>query len=189
MTNNDATIEDHIAAVLSKLGLDLEDRSIKDTPSRVAKMLQSFCQPFDAGALLTRSFQSEDSGSIVAQANIPFVMLCEHHLMPAIGQAYIAYLPHEGKVVGLSKLARLVDCVGREKPSLQESINDRIAKLLDEHLKPKGVLVVIKAEHTCMTCRGAKVPNVQTITSIVKGIFRDVAQARQEAFALLRLNS
>ena len=180
-------LQDHMAEILTGLGMNLNDPSIAETPKRVIKMLASFNQPFDPSALLTRSFQSRDSGSIVAQSNIPFVMLCEHHLMPAIGHAYLAYLPHKGKVVGLSKLARLVDAVGRERPSLQESINDRIAYLLFEHLEAKGVLVVIKAEHTCMTCRGAKTPGVCTTTSIVKGIFRDVPAAREEAFTLLGL--
>jgi GTP cyclohydrolase I len=180
-------LQDHMAEILAGLGMNLDDPSVSETPKRVIKMLASFNQPFDAKTLLTRSFQSRDSGSIVAQSNIPFVMLCEHHLMPAIGQAYLAYLPHRGKVVGLSKLARLVDAVGRERPSLQETINDRIAYLLKEHLEATGVLVVIKAEHTCMTCRGAKTPGVVTTTSTVKGIFKNVPQAREEAFTLLGL--
>lgn len=173
--------------ILTEFNLDVEDPSIKDTPIRFAKFLASFNQPFDAGSMLKRSFQSADTSSIVAQSNIPFVMLCEHHLMPAIGHAHIAYLPANGIVVGLSKLTRLVRCVGHERPSLQETINDRIASLLHEHLKPKGVLVVIQAEHTCMTCRGAEAPGVVTSTSIVRGAFRDTPQARVEAFNLLQL--
>jgi GTP cyclohydrolase I len=181
-------MHDHMAEILIGLGLDLNDPSIRDTPSRIIRMYLEFNQPFDAKALLTRSFQSADTGSIVAQSDIPFVMLCEHHFLPAIGKAYVAYLPNEGAVVGLSKLARLVEAVGKERPSLQETINDRIANLLTQHLKPKGTLVVIKAEHTCMTCRGARAPGVTTTTSIVKGAFRDVPHARSEAFSLLGLN-
>lgn len=182
-------LQDHMTEILIGLGLDTDDPSIKDTPARVIKMLASFCQPFDPQALLVRGFQSADTASVVSQSDIPFTMLCEHHLMPAIGKAYIAYLPHKGHVVGLSKLSRLVDAVGRERPGLQESINDRIANLMQLYLEPKGVMVVIKAEHTCMTCRGAKAPGVKTTTSIVKGAFRDVPHLRAEAFCLLGLNS
>jgi GTP cyclohydrolase IA len=181
-------MEDAILMVLVQLGMDTSDPSIKDTPARVVRMLMSFNQPFDPAKLLETSFQSADTSSIVAQSRIPFAMLCEHHLLPAMGHAHIAYLPHGGRVVGLSKLARLVEAVGHEKPSLQETINDRIANLLSEYLQPKGVIVVIQAEHTCMTCRGARAPGVVTSTSIVKGAFRDVIQARQEAFSLMGIH-
>ena len=180
-------IAGYVKHILNELGLDIGDPSIADTPMRWAKMIAGFNTPFNAEALLTRSFQSADSTAIVAQTRIPFAMLCEHHLLPAHGHAHIAYLPSKGVVVGLSKLARLVDCVGHERPSLQETINDRIVNLLSEHLEPKGVICVIQAEHTCMTCRGASTPGVVTSTSVVKGAFRDAPQARTEAFQLFQL--
>jgi GTP cyclohydrolase I len=184
---NREVLASYVTHILNEVGLDLQDPSIKDTPVRWVKMLLAFNTPFDAKALLTKSFQSADSTAIVAQTKIPFAMLCEHHLLPAYGHAHIAYLPQDGVVVGLSKLARLVDAVGHEKPFLQESINDRIVNLLSEHLKPRGVICVIQAEHTCMTCRGVSTPGVITSTSVVKGAFRDAPQARAEAFQLFQL--
>lgn len=179
-------LEELMRHVLTGVGMDVNNESIKDTPARFIRMLKSFNQPFDAEALLKRSFQSTDSGSVVSQTQIPFTMLCEHHLMPAWGHAHIAYLPSRGVVVGLSKLARLVQAVGREKPGLQESMNDYIAELLKEHLSP-NVMVVIQAEHSCMTCRGACTPGVVTTTSIVKGLFREVPHLRAEAMAFFKL--
>lgn len=176
----------HMKKVLDLLGMDINDASIRDTPMRVAKMLMSFNEKTDFSALL-KVFDSVDTGGMVAQSRIPFQMLCEHHLLPAHGHAHIAYLPGDGRVVGLSKLARLVRAVGRERPSLQEAITDRIASLMKEHLKCSGVLVVVEAEHTCMTCRGVHAPGVLTSTSVVKGIFRDAPHAKQEAFALLHI--
>ena len=186
--NADTDVIGMMATILSTLGMDIEDPSMKRTPERFIKMLREYMQPFDPAVLLGTAFESSQSSSVVTQSDIPFSMLCEHHLMPAFGKAYIAYLPGDGRVVGLSKLARLVHSVGRERPYLQESINDRIANLLKEHLKAQGVLVVIKAEHSCMTCRGVNTPGVITTTSMVKGAFRDVPHLRAEAFALLGLN-
>ena len=123
---------------------------------------------------------------MIAQSNIPFRMLCEHHLVPAIGRAAIGYIPNK-RVVGLSKLTRLVQAVGTERPSLQEYICDKVADLLFEHIDPKGVIVAIKAEHGCMACRGVNSPGVMTMTSSVKGVFRDVPAARDEFFQLTRM--
>jgi GTP cyclohydrolase I len=183
--HNLKAISDGFRTIMIHLGLDPDDESVVETPMRVARMLSSFNQPFDAGALLKVFDTASDTGGIVAQSGIPFQMLCEHHFLPAIGKAHIAYLPGSGKVVGLSKLSRLVRAVGCERPSLQEAITERIANLLREHLNAQGVMVIVDAEHTCMTCRGAHAPGVCTTTSVVKGIFRDVPHARQEAMQLL----
>lgn len=178
----------HVQSIMEELGLNIKDPSLSGTPNRWAKMILSFNTPFSPEDLLERSFQSTDTASIVTQTKIPFAMLCEHHFLPATGFAHIAYLPNKGIVVGLSKLARLVEAVGHERPSLQETINDRVGSLIHNHLNPKGVIVVIQAEHTCMTCRGARAPGVITSTSIVRGAFRDAPAARQEAFSLFDLN-
>lgn len=178
-------IAGHFGSVLRLLGLDTTDPSLSKTPERIAKMLLSFTTPFDAKAILSTEFDTVKEPQLVAQTGIPFDMLCEHHFMPAIGTARIAYIPDEGRVVGLSKLARLVHCVGHERPSLQESINARIADLIQEHMRPKGCIVILQAEHTCMTCRGVHTPGVATSTSIIKGLFRDNPYAKQEALSLL----
>lgn len=179
-----------MASILKELGHDLSDPSLAETPKRVAKALLEFHQPFDARAILKDGFASTEGtlNEMVVQAGIPFRMLCEHHLLPAIGRANVGYIPTK-RVVGLSKLTRLVQAIGTEKPSLQEAICDRTAALLEEHLAPRGVMVVISAEHSCMACRGVNSPGVDTVTSSLRGAFRDVQAARQEFFELVKMRS
>ncbi len=155
---------------------------LEDTPRRFTEYLLEYMQPFDPAELLKAEFKLSYAGMVV-QSHIPFRMICEHHLLPALGFASVGYIPHK-KVVGLSKIARLVQAVGTEKPGLQESVTDRIVDLLNTHLEPRGVICVISAEHTCMASRGVNVPNVMTTTSSITGVFRDVPQAREEFFAL-----
>lgn len=171
---------------LVSAGLNVESEGLQDTPKRFTDYLLEFMQPFDAAKVLGTEFTLPNGfHSLVAQSDIPFRMVCEHHLLPALGKAAIGYVPHK-KVVGLSKLTRLVQAVGTEKPGLQETICDRIADLLDEHLDPKGVIVIIKAEHSCMACRGINSPGVLTSSSAVRGVFRDVPAARVEFFNLIK---
>jgi len=180
-------IEGKVGDILRWLGLDPNAEGLKDTPRRFAKYLLGYCQPFDAAELLKQGFTNPSGHSeLIAQSGIPFKMICEHHLLPATGYAAIGYISNR-RVVGLSKLTRLVRAVGTERPSLQEAIGDRIASILWEHLEPRGVIVVLKAEHTCMSCRGVAVAGVQTITSSVRGVFRDVPQARDEFFNVIKL--
>lgn len=171
-------------------GWDMENPSLKDTPARFVRYLEEFHQPIDLEEVLGGGFENpagKSSSEMVVQSPIPFRMICEHHLLPAIGHAAIGYLPRE-KVVGLSKLTRLVQAVGTEKPSLQEAICHRIANLLDDHLQPIGVIVVLQAEHTCMACRGVNSPGVLTTTSAVRGVYRDAPHTREEFFNLVRLS-
>ncbi len=179
-------IEGHIKATLVYLGMDLDDPSLKDTPKRFRKYLQEFMQPIDIDEVLGKGFEHGSADTMVTQSHIPFRMICEHHLLPAIGIANIGYLPN-GRVVGLSKLTRLVQAVGTEKPSLQESICDRIAELLQKHIKPRGVIVTISAEHGCMACRGINSPGVITSTSSIRGLFLTVPAAREEFFNTIKL--
>lgn len=182
-------MQEAVVTLLEGMGLDPTSDDLKETPRRVVGYLEEFCQPFDEELLLNAQFMVEsDVHGMVAQSEIPFRMACEHHLLPALGKAYVGYVPQR-KVVGLSKLTRLVQAVGTEKPSIQEKICDRIADLLWKHLNPLGVIVVIKAEHTCMACRGANSPGVWTATSTVKGVFRDVPHARAEFFELINLKT
>ena len=186
MTTEHKNIEILIHQVLTSLGLDPDEEGLKDTPRRVASYLLEYRQPFDPKDVVGEGFEvPEGFHSMVVQSNIPFRMICEHHLLPAIGTASIGYVPGK-RVVGLSKLTRLVEAVGRERPALQETIGDRIADILSKQIQPKGVVVVVSAEHTCMSARGIATPGVITTTSSVRGIFRDVPHARAEFFDLIK---
>lgn len=164
------------------------DPSTENTPARFMKYLAEYTQPIDSEKIFGSTFKVGDSHpGMVVQTNIPFRMMCEHHLLPATGLAHLAYIPHN-RVLGLSKLARLVDAVGVNRPSLQEHIAEKIVDLMVEHLKPKGVALIIEAEHGCMFCRGINKPGVGTTTSHVHGVFRDVVAAREEFMSLVKLS-
>ncbi len=161
-----------------------ENASTADTANRFIKYLKEYDQPLNLKNIF-KDFKYKDvHPGVVIQVPIPFRMICEHHLLPATGSAALAYIPNN-KVIGLSKLTRLVDAVGVEKPSLQEHIAHRILELMNEHLQPKGSMIVIKAKHGCMSCRGVNQPSVGTISSLVTGVFRDVPAARQEVLTLI----
>ncbi len=139
---------------------------IEDDPARHLKM-------FDEG-----------SDEMVVVRDIPLYSMCEHHLLPFIGKAHIAYIPSDGKVIGLSKLARIVDCFAK-RPQLQERLTGQIANFIDDRMHPMGVAVVIEAEHLCMTMRGARASGAQTRTSALRGIMRSDPRTREEALSLL----
>lgn len=178
--------EELMVELLTSLGMDLNNESTKDTPRRFVKYLYEFHQKFDPEELLKATFDHVGFGGLISQQNIPFRMVCEHHLLPAWGKAHIGYVPNK-KVLGLSKFSRLVQAVGTEKPGLQETICERIADLLHDHLEPKGVIVIIKAEHSCMACRGVNIPNVATASSAVRGLFLTNPEVRKEFFALIAM--
>ncbi len=177
-------MEMSVRELLEQMGLDPNEDGLKDTPRRVSSYLLEFVKPFPDN-IWSGVFPANGHNGIVAVSNIPFRMICEHHLLPALGSAAIGYIPNK-QVLGLSKLPRLVDAVGTEKPSLQEYITDRIVDLLEENIEPSGTICVIKAEHTCMACRGVASPGVITTTSSVRGLFRNVPAAREEFFHLIQ---
>jgi GTP cyclohydrolase I len=163
---------------------------MKDTPKRVAKALREFNQPIDIEKTIGTSFEhtaGDKNGfsGMVVQSGIPFRALCEHHLLPMFGHVTLGYIPNT-RVVGLSKLSRLVDAVGTEKPSLQEYISERICDLMEDHVQPKGVMAVISSQHACMGCRGINRPGVYTTTSTIRGAYVHVATARMEFFELAK---
>jgi GTP cyclohydrolase I len=169
-------------------GVDELPEGMRDTPERFVRYLQEFHQPSDPKLILGELFEGSAQGSIhgmVVQHNIPFRMICEHHLLPAFGKAAVGYIPN-GKVAGLSKLTRLVQKMGTAKPTLQELVCEEIADALDNTTKARGTIVVISGEHTCMACRGVNAPHVKTTTSTVRGVFRDVPAAREEFFNIIR---
>lgn len=161
-------IERAVAEIITALGEDGEREGLKDTPARVARMFGELTAGYGENAEehLAKTFR-ESGGELVVERDITFASTCEHHLMPFFGKVHIAYAP-DGKVVGLSKLARTVDTYAR-RLQLQERLNAQVADAIYDCLSPKGVAVVIEAEHTCMTVRGVKKAGSRTVTCAVRG--------------------
>ncbi|MBQ8878502.1 MAG: GTP cyclohydrolase I FolE [Lachnospiraceae bacterium] len=169
---NKEKIKEAVLLLLEGIGEDVDREGLKDTPDRVARMYEEIFAGMDeeAGVHLTRTFTAQNN-EMVIEKDITFYSTCEHHLMPFYGKAHIAYIP-DGKVVGLSKLARTVEVYAR-RPQIQEQMTAQIADAIMEHLKPKGVMVVLEAEHMCMTMRGVKKPGSKTITMVSRGVFEE----------------
>jgi GTP cyclohydrolase I len=177
-------IEQAVREILLAVGEDPNREGLRDTPARVARMYAELFSGLreDPRAHL-RKFFSEKYDEIVLVRDIAFESICEHHLMPFMGKAHIGYLP-DGRVVGLSKLARVVEGVAR-RPQVQERMTETIADLLMEELKARGVAVVIEALHTCMTVRGVRKPGSVCVTSAMKGAFRSSPSTRAEIMTLI----
>ena len=177
-------IETAVREILLAVGEDPEREGLKDTPRRVAKMYAELFQGLtkDPSMHLSTAF-TERYDELVVLRDIPFNSMCEHHLMPFEGKAHVAYLP-DGQVVGISKLARVVDDFAH-RPQVQERLTSQIADLLMERLQAKGVAVVLSATHACMTCRGIKKAGSVMITSAVRGLCRSDARTRGEVMTLL----
>jgi GTP cyclohydrolase I len=179
-------IERGVRLILEGIGEDPERAGIRATPQRVARMLTEILGGTEARAVRNlRVIQDEKHDEMVLIRNIPLYSMCEHHLLPFAGVAHVAYIPKAGRIVGLSKIARLVEELSR-RLQVQERLTKQTADLLDRHLKPLGVMVVIEAEHMCMSMRGAKKPKSITVTSAVRGSFRTNAATRAEAMMLIR---
>ncbi|MFH1190240.1 MAG: GTP cyclohydrolase I FolE [Candidatus Omnitrophota bacterium] len=179
-------IEKAVREILLAVGEDVRRKDIKDTPSRVADMYEEILGGTNVNPEkeLEVVFEKEHD-EIVLLRGIPLYSICEHHLLPFIGRAHVAYIPSNNRVTGLSKIARVVDTFSR-RLQVQERLTTDIAELIMRKLKPKGVLVVIEAEHLCMSMRGVKKPGVMTVTSAVRGVFRKNEKTRSEALALIR---
>jgi len=179
-------IESGIRMILEGIGEDVNREGLIDTPARVARMYEEVFSGMeqDPSELFAKSF-GENHHEMVLVKDIPMYSMCEHHLVTFHGVAHVGYLPGpEGRVCGISKLARLVDLYAR-RPQVQERLTSQIADTLVEQLEPNGVIVVIEAEHLCMSMRGVKKPGSKTITSAVRGSFRASAKTREEALSLI----
>jgi GTP cyclohydrolase I len=175
-----------VKLILEGVGEDPERPGLKDTPQRVARMFSEILGGLKENpAKQLQAIQSEKHDEMVLIKNIPLYSMCEHHLLPFAGVAHIAYIPKEGRIVGLSKIARLVDILCR-RLQVQERLTKQVADLIMEHLKPLGVMVVIEAEHMCMSMRGAKKPKSLTVTSALRGSFRTKTATRSEAMTLIK---
>ena len=178
-------IEAAVRMILDAIGEDPDREGLVDTPKRVARMYEELFTGMneDPGEHFSVMF-NEEHEELVLVKDIPFFSMCEHHLVPFFGQAHVAYIPRDGRVTGLSKLARAVEAVSR-RPQLQERITSTVADTITKKLNPFGVVVVLEAEHMCMTMRGVKKPGAKTVTSAVRGIFNKDAAARAEVFSLI----
>lgn len=186
MTVDHNKIEQAVRMILEAVGEDPSREGLLDTPKRVARMYEEIFvglrnDPKDYFSVVF----GEDHEELVLVKDIPFFSVCEHHLVPFYGVAHVGYLPQGGRVTGLSKLARAVEAVAR-RPQLQERITSTVADAIMEKLEPHGVIVIVEAEHMCMTMRGVKKPGAKTITSSVRGRFENEASLRAEVLQMIK---
>ena len=178
--------EEAVERLLEAMGEDPGREGLKETPRRVAEMYREIFAGMheDPEAVLAVTFEAGHNEMVMVR-DIPLYSLCEHHLVPFVGKAHVAYIPGaEGRITGLSKLARLVQVFAR-RPQVQERLTTQVADTMEKVLKPKGVFVVMEAEHLCMTMRGARAPGSITVTSAVRGVFKTDARTRAEAMSHL----
>lgn len=181
-----AKMRSAIKMLLEAIGEDPKRRDLLETPDRVADMYEEIfsglaCDPEKELEVVLDQKHEE----IVLLKNIPLYSVCEHHLIPFIGQASVAYIPKGGRVTGLSKIARVVEILSR-RPQVQERLTTQIANVIMEKLRPLGVMVVLEAEHLCMSMRGVKKPGIKTVTSAVRGVFKENEKTRSETLSLMR---
>ena len=179
-------IEKAIRDILEAIGEDLKRKDLRDTPRRVAEMYEEIFSGIDQDPQKELEvILDQKHDEIILLKGVPLYGVCEHHLLPFIGKAHIAYIPKQGRVTGLSKLARVVDILSR-RPQIQERLTTQIAEIIMNKLKPQGCMVVIEAEHLCMSMRGIRKPGTLTVTSAVRGIFKENEKTRAETLALIK---
>jgi GTP cyclohydrolase I len=175
-----------VREILEAIGEDPDRDGLHDTPERVARMYAEICSGLheEADTHLAVTFEAGHDEMVMVR-DIPVYSVCEHHLIPFIGKAHVAYIPgKDGRITGLSKLARLVDAHAK-RPQVQERLTGSVADEIDRTLQPRGVMVVIEAEHLCMTMRGVRKPGSTTVTSSVRGLFRTNVATREEAMRFI----
>ena len=179
-------IEKAIREILAAIGEDPKRKDLQDTPRRVAEMYEEiFSGIHQDPRKELEVILDQKHDEIILLKGIPLYSVCEHHLLPFVGKAHIAYIPKQGRVTGLSKIARLVDVLAK-RPQVQERLTTQIAEIIMSKLKPQGCMVVIEAEHLCMSFRGVKKPGTLTVTSAVRGIFKKNEKTRAETLALIK---
>lgn len=179
-------IEEAVLAILEAVGEDPQREGLVGTPGRVARMYEELLSGTskDPCAELAVTY-GEQYDDIIAMRDIPFYSICEHHLLPFHGKAHVAYLPCGGRITGLSKILRVIDVLSK-RLQLQERLTRQIAETFMSTLQPRGVMVIVEAEHLCLSMRGVRKPNTVTVTSAVEGIFRENTATREEALQLLK---
>jgi GTP cyclohydrolase I len=183
---NKKKIERAVRDILEAIGENPKKKDLLETPKRVAEMYEEiFAGIKQDPEKELEVILDQKHHEIILLKDIPMYSVCEHHLLPFVGKASIAYIPKSGRVTGLSKLARVVDILAH-RPQVQERLTTQIAEIIMSKLRPLGVMVVIEAEHMCMSMRGVKKPGTLTITSAVRGIFKENEKTRSEALALIK---
>ena len=183
---NKIKIEKAVRQILEAIGEDPQRKDLLETPRRVAQMYEEIFSGIKQDPEKELEvILDQKHHEIILLRGIPLYSICEHHLLPFSGKVNIAYIPKNGRVTGLSKLARVVDILAR-RPQVQERLTTQIAEIVMNKLKPLGVMVVIEAEHLCMSMRGVRKPGTMTVTSAVRGIFKENELTRSEALALMR---
>lgn len=179
-------IQNAVREILIAVGEDPDREGLLETPKRVANMYEEIFAglTWDPKQHI-KLFNEQSNDEMVIVKDIPFYSMCEHHLLPFFGKAHIGYIPSDNKIIGLSKLARIVDNFAK-KPQVQERLTSDIADFLNDNLQPKGVAVIMEAEHMCMTMRGARAAGSKTQTSALRGIMRTDAKTRAEVLSLLK---
>jgi GTP cyclohydrolase IA len=178
-------IEHAVREILEAIGEDPNREGLIETPGRVARMYGEIFAGLHLNVEDTiKVFHEKDHDEMILVGDIPFYSMCEHHLLPFIGRAHVVYIPQEGRILGLSKIARIVDLMSR-KPQIQERLTSQIADTLVRAVQPMGVAVVVEAEHLCMTMRGIRKPGALTVTSALRGLCKKDARSRAEAMALI----
>jgi GTP cyclohydrolase I len=175
-------VEEGVRLILKGIGEDPDRGGLRETPARVARMYREIFAGIDVDASeLVTVVEGADFDEMIMVRDIPLYSMCEHHLIPFNGRAHVAYIPNKSQqITGLSKIARVVDTLAK-RPQVQERLTTEIAESIERALSPRGVFVVIEAEHLCMTMRGIKKPGALTVTSAIRGLFRNDARTRQEA--------
>lgn len=179
-------IQNAVREILLAVGEDPDREGLLETPKRVANMYEEiFAGLTEDPKQHIKLFNEQSNDEMVIVKDIPFYSMCEHHLLPFFGKAHIGYIPSDNKIIGLSKLARIVDNFAK-KPQVQERLTSDIADFLNDNLQPKGVAVIMEAEHMCMTMRGTRAAGSKTQTSALRGIMRTDAKTRAEVLSLLK---
>jgi GTP cyclohydrolase I len=186
MKMDNERIEKAVREILIAVGEDPDREGLADTPKRIARMYEEIFSGLheDPEKHLEIYFQEEKYEELVLVKDIPFYSVCEHHLVPFFGKAHVAYLPKNGRLTGLSKLARVVETLSK-KPQLQERLTAQIADIIMKKLQPYGVIVVMEGEHMCMTMRGVKKPGSKTVTSAVRGTLLTDPKSRAEVLSMI----
>lgn len=179
-------IEKGVRLIIEGIGEDPERPGIRETPERVAKMYEELFSGLKTPTEeILKHIEGESHDEIVLLKDIPFYSICEHHLLPFIGKGHVAYIPGAGKIAGLGELAKALEILAK-RPQVQERLTAQLADMIMEKLKPKGAMVVIDAEHLCLSMRGMKKPGARTVTSAVRGIFRKNESTRAELLELIK---
>ncbi len=179
-------IEEGVRLILEGIGEDPERPGLRRTPQRVAAM----CREIFSGLQtppedLLQHIEGETHDEMVMLKDIPFYSVCEHHLLPFFGRAHVAYIPEQGRIVGIGELAKALEMLAK-RPQVQERLTAQLADMIMERLTPKGAMVIIDAEHLCLSMRGIKKPGARTVTSAVRGIFRSKQSTREEMLELIK---